>query len=167
MKTITKIVYGTLALIALNCFALLSTAQALVPPPDGGYPGGNTAEGQNALLRLTTGTFNTAVGFSSGQAFTTGNFNTAIGAGALLLTTADENTATGAGALLNGSGGFGNTANGAFALFSDPMVTSTRPPVMVRSLTTQPLATTQPSVLTRLPAIAPAATTRRLVVTPS
>jgi hypothetical protein len=119
MKTITKIVYGTLALIALNCFALLSTAQALVPPPDGGYPGGNTAEGQNALLRLTTGTFNTAVGFSSGQAFTTGNFNTAIGAGALLLTTADENTATGAGALLNGSGGFGNTANGAFALFSD------------------------------------------------
>ncbi len=119
MKTTTEIVYGTLALLALNCFALLSTAQALVPPPDGGYPGGNTAEGQNALFSLTTGTFNTAVGFLSGHAFTTGNLNTAIGAGALLLTHADENTATGAAALLNSSGGFGNTANGAFALFND------------------------------------------------
>ena len=119
MKTTTKIVCDTLALLAFHCFALLSTAQALVPPPDGGYPGGNTAEGQDALFSLTTGTFNTAVGFLSGQAFTTGNLNTAVGAGALLLTHADENTATGAGALLNSSGGFANTANGAFALFSD------------------------------------------------
>jgi hypothetical protein len=119
MKTTAKIIYGTLALLAFNCFAFLSTAQALVPPPDGGYAGGNTAEGQDALFSLTTGTFNTAVGFLSGHAFTTGNLNTAIGAGALLLTRADENTATGAAALLNSSGGFGNTANGAFALFSD------------------------------------------------
>jgi len=117
MKTTTKI--GAFALLVLNCFALLSTARAIVPPPDGGYPGGNTAEGQDALFSLTTGTFNTAVGFLSGHAFTTGNLNTAIGAGALLLTHADENTATGAGALLNSSGGFGNTAVGAFALFSD------------------------------------------------
>ncbi|MGE5213205.1 MAG: tail fiber domain-containing protein [Nitrospirota bacterium] len=119
MKTNTKIVYPTLGLIALNCFVLLLTAQALVPPPDGSYPGGNTAEGQDALFSLTTGTFNTTVGFLSGHAFTTGNLNTAVGAGALLLTHADENTATGAAALLNSSGGFANTANGAFALFSD------------------------------------------------
>jgi hypothetical protein len=115
LKTIRLI----LVVSALGCFALLPRVQAVNPPPDGGYPGGNTAEGQNALFSLTTGTFNTAVGFFSGQAFATGNFNTAIGAGALLLTTADENTATGAGALLNSSGGFGNSANGAFALFND------------------------------------------------
>src|SRR5262245_16318839 len=119
MKTTTTIVCDTLTLLAFHCFTPLWTAQALVPPPDGGYPGGNTAEGQDSLFSLTTGTFNTAVGWFSGQAFTIGNFNTAVGAGALLLTHADENTATGAGALLSSSGGFGNTANGTFALFSD------------------------------------------------
>ena len=46
-------------------FALLRPARALVPLPDGGYPGGNTAEGQNALFSLTDGTYNTAVGFLS------------------------------------------------------------------------------------------------------
>src|SRR4029077_8040939 len=33
--------------LTLYCFALLPQAQAVVPPPDGGYPGLNTAEGQN------------------------------------------------------------------------------------------------------------------------
>jgi hypothetical protein len=35
------------------CLALLPSVQAVSPAPDGGYPGGNTAEGQNALLGLT------------------------------------------------------------------------------------------------------------------
>jgi len=93
--------------------------RAVSPPPDGGYPGGNTAEGQNALLSLTSGGFNTAVGFLSVRSNTTGSFNTAIGAGTLLANTADENTATGAGALLSNTIGDHNTANGAFALFSN------------------------------------------------
>jgi hypothetical protein len=40
---------------ALVCFALIQNAQAVDPAPDGGYPGGNTAEGQSALLNLTSG----------------------------------------------------------------------------------------------------------------
>ena len=78
----------------LACFGLLPKAEAVVPPPDGGYPGGNTAEGQAALLSLTTGGFNTAVGWLSLRSDTTGSYNTAIGAGTLLANTADENTAT-------------------------------------------------------------------------
>ena len=102
--------------LALLGFALLPKAQAVVPPPDGGYPGGNTAEGQNALFSLTTGGFNTAVGYLSLRSDTTGSFNTALGAGTLLANTADQNTAIGTGALLSNTTGSGNTANGTFAL---------------------------------------------------
>src|SRR5438132_6230507 len=48
--------------IVIIALALSSKAQAVSPAPDGGYPGGNTAEGQNALFSLTSGTYNTAVG---------------------------------------------------------------------------------------------------------
>jgi hypothetical protein len=51
--------------LALGTLALVHRAEAVNPPPDGGYPGGNTAEGQAALLNLTSGTFNTAVGLLS------------------------------------------------------------------------------------------------------
>jgi hypothetical protein len=107
-----------LATVTLTVFgiALSPKSQAVVPPPDGGYPGGNTAEGRDALLNLTTGTYNTAIGLFSLRANNVGNFNTGIGAGTLRSNTADENTATGAEALLNNTTGFGNTANGAFAL---------------------------------------------------
>jgi hypothetical protein len=40
-------------------------AQAVNAPPDGGYPGQNTAEGDDALFSLTTGTGNTAIGFQA------------------------------------------------------------------------------------------------------
>jgi hypothetical protein len=39
----------------------LSKPEAVSPPPDGGFGGGNPAEGQNVLLSLTTGTYNTAL----------------------------------------------------------------------------------------------------------
>src|SRR5947208_14219541 len=104
---------------SLVCFALIQNAQALNPPPDGGYPEGNTAEGQLALFSLTTGVANTAVGWLSLNTLDTGKFNTAIGAGTLIGNTADQNTATGAGALFNTFIGGNNTANGAFALFNN------------------------------------------------
>jgi hypothetical protein len=104
-------------LIGIVCIWVFPNAQAVSPAPDGGYPGGNTAEGQNALFSLTSGGFNTAVGFFSLRSNATGQLNTAIGAGTLLASTADENTATGAAALLSNTTGSDNTANGAFALF--------------------------------------------------
>jgi hypothetical protein len=98
---------------------VLPKAQALSPPPDGGYPGQNTAEGQSALLHLAGGTYNTALGWASLGFNVTGNYNTGVGAATLLNNTASENTATGAGALLSNTVGEENTANGAFALFSN------------------------------------------------
>ncbi len=117
LKQITAVFVVTLS---LACFALPPWAQAVVPAPDGGYPGGNTAEGQAALLALSSGTFNTGVGFFSLLNNTTASFNTALGAGTLAsVTTAQQNTATGAGALLSNTDGELNTANGAFALLSN------------------------------------------------
>ena len=95
------------------------TIQAVVPPPDGGYPGRNTAEGQNALLSLTSGGFNTAIGWVSLRTDTIGSFNTGVGAGTLFRNNGDENTAVGTGALLSNASGTQNTATGAFALFSN------------------------------------------------
>ena len=106
-----------LAIFAFGFFALLPPVQAVSPPPDGGYPGGNTAEGTSALLSRTTGSYNTAVGIYSLLGLTDGSFCTGVGAGALLANTGEQNTATGAGALLSNSTGSENTANGAFALF--------------------------------------------------
>jgi hypothetical protein len=116
MKTSIPPVLMTFALV---CVALAQNTLAVNPPPEGGYPGGNTAEGQNSLLSLTSGTYNTAVGIYSLLSLTDGNFCTGIGAGTLLANSADQNTATGAGALLSNTTGLLNTANGAFALFSN------------------------------------------------
>ena len=115
----------TTILFVLACYSLLPRAQAVVPPPDGGYPGGNTAEGASALFSLTTGSYNTAVGFFSLRSNTVGSFNTATGAGALFLNAgnnpnaATANTATGAVALLSNTTGFNNTATGVQALASN------------------------------------------------
>ena len=55
MKTITNIACPAFTLFALACFALSPNTRAVDPPPDGGYPGGNTAKGDDALDSNTTG----------------------------------------------------------------------------------------------------------------
>jgi len=130
--------------LVLTCFALSPTAQAQLPPPapDGGYPNGNTAEGDGALFNLTTGIDNTATGFDALQSNTIGDSNTANGWQALMNNTTingvsgirntavgyaalanntigDRNTATGRAALPNNTTGFRNTADGQDALFNN------------------------------------------------
>jgi hypothetical protein len=117
MKTVMQSMYSAIG-VAFACFALLPKLQAVVPAPDGGYPRGNTAEGQNALFSLTTGGFNTAVGYFSLRSDTTARFNTGVGAGTLVFNTGDSNTAVGAAALLLNTAS-GSTAVGASALQSN------------------------------------------------
>jgi hypothetical protein len=100
--------------------AFVQNTQAVSPPPDGGYPGANTAEGQNALLSLTSGIYNTAEGFRALFSNTTGSLNTANGVNALFSnTTGSQNTGTGVNALFHNTTGFYNTASGLGALFSN------------------------------------------------
>jgi Chaperone of endosialidase len=117
MKTMARLLPILLTLLSLPLAGHKS--QAVSPPPDGGYSGNNTAEGQNALLSLTTGVNNTAVGFLSLKTDTIGSYNTAIGSGTLRANNSDGNTATGTFALLSNTNGRLNTANGALALFSN------------------------------------------------
>jgi uncharacterized coiled-coil protein SlyX len=124
--------------LVLAAFALSPMAQAqLSPPPDGGYPGNNTAEGTDALFSLITGTDNTAIGFEALYSNTTGDSNTATGSAALVSnttgirntangfaalqsnTTGERNTANGRAALANNTTGSHNTANGQNALFAN------------------------------------------------
>ena len=106
--------------LALGCFALLPTpnAFAVSPPPSGGYPNNNTAEGTDALFNLTTGFDNTAIGFRALYFNTEGSENTANGAFALYANnTGNHNTANGLQALYNNDTGHFNTANGVRALY--------------------------------------------------
>jgi uncharacterized coiled-coil protein SlyX len=107
--------------VVLACFTLSPTARAVDPPPDGGYPNGNTAEGENALFNLDTrtGSNNTANGAAALFSNTEGRDNTATGADALSSNTGSSNTATGALALEANTTGDSNTASGYLALFSN------------------------------------------------
>src|SRR4026208_1695635 len=96
-KNLTTLIVSAAVLV---CISLLPRAQAVVPAPDGGYPGGNTAEGTNALFSLTGNSNNTAIGASALYHNTSG----------------DNNAANGASALFSNTTGFWNTAIGFNAL---------------------------------------------------
>ena len=122
-----------LLLLGLS-FVLVPTARAVDPPPDGGYPNQNTAEGEDALFSLTTdgtndtavgfhalfndtyGGYNTALGSTALSSNIIGYFNTAIGWGALASNLFNQNTAVGTSALSANLYGGGNTAIGWIAL---------------------------------------------------
>ena len=123
-------------LIGILCIGLLPRAQAVVPPPDGGYPNFTTAEGTKALFNLTTGSANTAVGWFSLFSNTEGSFNTATGAGALIFNTGNENTAFGTASLLFNSMGSNNTAIGTVALLNNTTGSENTATVLRRSKTT-------------------------------
>src|SRR5438094_4716823 len=124
------IVLSFVGAFALGCFAFLPRAQALNPPPDGGYPFATTAEGDGALGSLTlsgkgrpAAVNNTALGFDTLFNNTGGNSNTATGARALFDNiTGSGNTATGYQALFHNTVD-GNTADGFQALFSNTVGT--------------------------------------------
>jgi hypothetical protein len=113
--------------LALACFALAPTAEAqLSPPPDGGYPNQNTAEGTDALFSLTVGGDNTAIGTNALYNNWGGNRNTATGSWALYSNTYGyENTAIGNLALVTNTTGGENTALGASALQNNAADNST------------------------------------------
>jgi uncharacterized coiled-coil protein SlyX len=111
--------------LLLACFGFSPTARAVLPAPDGGYGGNNTAEGTGSLFNLTTGVWNSAFGFRALYKNSTGIGNTAIGYQALynnngsFNVTAKDNVAVGANALFSNTTGVGNIAIGSRALYKN------------------------------------------------
>jgi len=113
----TELVLPVLIALTLGCFGVSPTARAVDPPPDGGYPNFNTAEGEDALFSLTIGDNNTAVGFHALFSDITGQSNTAVGSNALAANNFGSlNTAVGFDALVDNNRGESNTAVGWSAL---------------------------------------------------
>ena len=121
---IMKNQYGMLMTIVLllGCIELSPIAQAVSPPPDGGYGGNNTAEGTEALFNLSTGVWNSAVGYRALYRDATGIRNTAVGFEALYNNNGAfnfsglDNVAVGAKAMFSNTTGSRNVAIGTLAL---------------------------------------------------
>jgi hypothetical protein len=147
MKTRNTVL--TTILVVSGSLGLVFVTQAVNPPPDGAYPGYNTAEGQNALFELTSGLWNSALGAFTLYGNTSGSGNTAVGINGLRNNvTGGLNTAVGLDALFANNGdptvhqGSNNCAVGGLR-YSPTRLATTTPP-MGRSLclpTTSALAT--------------------------
>ena len=98
--------------LILTGFAVSPLVLAVVPAPDGGYPGANTAEGDAALFSLTTGVENTAIGFQALYNISDALHNTAVGFQALANNEQTDNSGVGWHALFSNTWGYGNTAFG-------------------------------------------------------
>src|SRR2546423_3439223 len=89
----------SILILATTCLALAPLARAVEPPPDGGYPGHNTAEGKDALFHVKTnqGIGHTAVGNRALFSTKSGGLNVGVGLLALYDNTDGQyNTAVGA-----------------------------------------------------------------------
>src|SRR5437867_1960150 len=111
--------------ITLGCFGLSPQARAVDPPPDGGYPNQNTAEGEDALFSLTTGADNTAMGFDALYSNTTGSDNDPASGSWRVTSMLTAACSAQAATLLQGgvvlaAGGIGETAIPASAELYDP-----------------------------------------------
>ena len=119
MKTPVPLV---LIIFSLVCSALVPKALAVSPAPDGGYSGGTTAAGTDALFHLSTGVWNSAFGYRALYQNASGIRNTAVGYQALYNnngsfgTYGRDNVAVGADALFSNTTGNGNIAIGFYAL---------------------------------------------------
>ena len=119
MYSTNQIIRRISSIVALVFVMLSPTVRAVDPPPDGGYPNDNTAEGDSALFHLTSGFGNTALGFNALYFNTYTNSNTAVGNIALFENTSGgSNTAVGDQALFSNTSAYYNTAIGYSALSS-------------------------------------------------
>ncbi len=70
--------------LALASFAFPNHVSGVNPPPDGGYPNQNTAEGEDALFSLDAeAQYHTAFGYHANYSVVSASYDTAVGASAL------------------------------------------------------------------------------------
>jgi hypothetical protein len=151
-----------LVLVVIVWFGSVQNTYAVNPPPNGGYPLGNTAEGDDALFSLTAnGAANRPSVLMRSFSIQPATTNTAVGFVALNFnTTGSKNTALGYHALFSNQTGRANTATGFDALNDNTHRESkTLRPVSARLSATKPGAKIPLAVMARSPATQSALTT--------
>ena len=148
--------------LVFACFVLLPKARAVVPAPDGGYPGFTTAEGRETPLDL----YDRLWEHSGWLVFAVQRHERQLELRrrrrcAAFQCRKPKHSRGRLGFIINSTGM--NTANGVQALYNNTG-TRTRPTVFKRSITTPPAAPTRPTVLEHSLATPPVAVTRPMVL---